>query len=225
MKTNLCIYHFCILLTLLGFGCDKRNASSSRAPSEEKAESKPIKNVYQGTITAQGFSQSLKLTLKTDFTEASINGLMTPLIQTSPGVYTWTTGTITGMSIRPEDQMCSIYTVEGELLGTLYKTKEELADGTERNNTGPKKGGNKKCGDEYSARRDIDGYLSDRGFNHLAGEYEAKITELRPISDCAFICKVQITSYQDPMGYDAIYKSFKAEWSEYDNKYVVTVSY
>jgi hypothetical protein len=190
---------------------------------DRKRKGKPVKIIYRGNITAQGFSQSMTLTLKTDFTEASINGPMTPLAQSSQGVYTWTEGTITGMSIRPDNLRCSLYNFEGDLMGTLYKASEELADGTQITNF--KRNEIQKCGNESSARQGVDGFLSDKGYNQLAGEYEAKIIEMRPISACSFTCKVQIKSYQDPMGYDAVNRSFKVEWSDYESKYIVTGSF
>lgn len=210
----------CALLLIIG--CDSKSKVGSESSNSQKTESKPVRIIYEGTISAQGFSQSIVLTVKTDYSEAAINGPMTPLFQSSPGVYTWTTGTITGMSIRPEEKMCSIYTVDGELLGRVYKTKEELADGTQRSDSGQKNSKSNICGDEYSAKRGVEGYLSDKGFNQLAGEYEAEIDEMRAIGDCTYNCKIKITSYQDPMGYDAVYKNLKVEWSSYDGKYVVS---
>lgn len=210
---------------LLIIGCDSKSKVGSESSDGHKQESKPVRIIYEGTISAQGFSQSIILTVKTDYSEAAINGPMIPLFQSSPGVYTWSTGTITGMSIRPEEKMCSIYTVDGELLGRVYKTKEELADGTQRSDSGQKDSKSNVCGDEYAARSGVEGYLSDRGFNQLAGEYEAEIEEMRAINDCAYNCKIKITSYQDPMGYDAVYKNIKVEWSSYDNKYLVTGAY
>lgn len=207
---------------LLIFGCDSKSKVSSESSNSQKTESKPVRIIYEGTISAQGFSQSIVLTVKTDYSEAAINGPMTPLFQSSPGVYTWTTGTITGMSIRPEEKMCSIYTVDGELLGRVYKTKEELADGTQRSDSGQKNSKSNVCGDVNAAKRGVEGYLSDKGFNQLAGEYEAEIDEMRAIGDCTYNCKIKITSYQDPMGYDAVYKNLKVEWSSFDGSYVVT---
>ncbi len=211
-----------IFVALIIIGCDSKSKMTTENSTTQKSESRPVKIIYEGTISAQGFSQSIILTVKTDYSEAAINGPMTPLFQSSPGVYTWTTGTITGMSIRPEEKMCSIYTVDGELLGRVYKTKEELADGTQRTDSGQKNSKSNVCGDKYSAKRGVEGYLSERGFNQLMGEYEAEIDEIRLISDCVYVCKIKITSYQDPLGYDAVYKNLKIEWTSYDGKYIVT---
>jgi hypothetical protein len=82
-----------------------------------------------------------------------------------------------------------------------------------------------ECDNESSARSIMNGFLYNRGYNRIAGEYEAEIIEMRKVSDCSFICTVQIKSYQDAMGYNPVNKSFKVEWSKNENKFIVTSSF
>ena len=56
-------------------GCDSKPKMDSENSTVQKAESKPVKIIYEGTVSAQGFSQSIVLTVKTDYSEAAITDL------------------------------------------------------------------------------------------------------------------------------------------------------
>ena len=60
------------------------------------------------------------------------------------------------------------------------------------NKSEPIQSESRTCGNETSARYAVNDYLRDKGFNHLDGEYEAKIIEIHKISDCSYLCKIQI---------------------------------
>jgi len=78
---------------------------------------------YEGNATDEmGNTAYYKLNVKSDFSSASIAGV--PYSQLEPlanGIYQWDEGSLTGIKIRPSNNNCILYNVEGSYFCTLQR--------------------------------------------------------------------------------------------------------
>lgn len=77
---------------------------------------------YSGTAQDEvGNVTNYVLKIKSDLSEADIQGHFLRIAPLSDGIYQWIEGTVVGMKLRPEQSQCILYGVDGDYFCTLYR--------------------------------------------------------------------------------------------------------